>query len=259
MTSSSQTSVLLCRGLVLALALQSLTLLSYSSDLGSPPPRALSEKIRASSATGHVSAQVRDGALSDQPHQRATSGRASSAKSPLTLEVYTRCLAQELGLDEALALSVMMQESHPVDPYRTGLRGSRGPLQIKPIALEEVGLSRDAEQLPFLVYGGLLYLKKMMTHFPDLPTALAAYNMGPVRLKQRAYRPYPSTRRYVEQILARQARIRSATFRPRPVLHYQLSEKELGAFPDREGYPTECHLRPGVVETSAGAGAASAA
>lgn len=257
MTSSpSRTGVLLGRGLVFVCILQSLTLLPYSSDVGSPPPRAVSEKTRVSSATGHIPAQGRDGALPARPHEP---GRESSAKSPLTLEAYTRCLAQELGLDEALALSVMMQESHPVDPYRVGLRGSRGPLQIKPIALEDVGLSRDAEQLPFLVYGGLLYLKKMVAHFPDLPTALAAYNMGPVRLKQRAYRPYPSTRRYVEQILARQDRIRSATFRPRPVLRYQLSEKELGAFPDQEGYPTECHLRHRIVETSAGSRPASAA
>ena len=255
-SSSSRTGVLLGRGLVFACMLQSLTLLSYSSDVGSPPSRAVSEKTRVSSATGPIPSQGRDGALPARPHEP---GRESPAKSPLTLEAYTRCLAQELGLDEALALSVMMQESHPVDPYRVGLRGSRGPLQIKPIALEDVGLSRDAEQLPFLVYGGLLYLKKMVAHFPDLPTALAAYNMGPVRLKQRAYRPYPSTRRYVEQILARQDRIRSATFRPRPVLRYQLSEKELGAFPDQEGYPTECHLRRRIVETSAGSRPASAA
>ena len=104
----------------------------------------------------------------------------ASVQAPLTLEGYTRCLAKQLEVDEALVLAVLVQESHPTDPFRIGKGDSRGPFQIKPIALEEVGLSRDAQQLPFLVYGGILYLKTMLTRFSDLPTALAAYNMGPV-------------------------------------------------------------------------------
>ncbi len=144
----------------------------------------------------------------------------------ITLEDYTRHVAQNLGVDEALSLAVLIQESHPVDPLKTGKGDSRGPLQIKPIALEDVGLSPDERSLPVLVYGGVLYLKTMLTRFHSLPTALAAYNMGPERLKQRSYRPYVSTRRYVRQVLARAEAIRSGTFPSPPILQYRFPVSE---------------------------------
>ena len=191
-----------------------------------------------------------------QPQEKHTPVLQSPMGDPLTLEEYTRCLAKQLDLDETLVLAILIQESHPTDPFRVGKKGSQGPLQVKPIALEAVGLSRDARQLPFLVYGGLLYLKSMLTRFPDLPTALAAYNMGPVRLKQRDYRPYISTQRYIKQILTRQEKIRSATFHRRPVLHYQLSAQELAVFPKQAEYPAECHLRQVAAKTSSQSSAA---
>ena len=256
MTSSYfQTSAVICRRLVLAFVLQGLFSLTYTSDVGTKvtqstltvdatqEPTSLAAAQEALQAAETADIPARPIAHQEQPQEAGEAGQQSLTQSPLTLEEYTRCLAQQLELDETLVLAVLIQESHPVDPFRVGKGDSRGPLQIKPIALEAVGLSRDAQQLPFLVYGGLLYLKSMLTRFPDPPTALAAYNMGPVRLKQRAYRPYISTRRYVEQILTRQEQIRSATFRSRPVLHYQLSEKELAIFPDQDDYPAECHLR----------------
>lgn len=169
---------------------------------------------------------------------------ASAAKrpdGPLTLGGYTRCLARRLGVDESLALALLIQESHPTDPFRVGKGDSRGPLQIKPIALKEVGLSPDATQLPILLYGGLLYLKSLLARYPDPATALAAYNMGPVRLKQRHYRPYRSTQRYVKQILARRERIQTATFYPHPLLRRRVTAQELSVFPRQAAYPVGCH------------------
>ena len=152
-----------------------------------------------------------------------------SATAKLTLEHYTRCVARELDVDEGLAVSVLIQESDANNPMRRGKRGSRGPLQIQPIALEEVGLSRHERSLPILVYGGLRYLKTMMMRFDTLDTALAAYNMGPTSLVRRDYRPYRVTRRYVQQILNRAGKIRSGDVPSYPVLQYPLSKRDLPA------------------------------
>ncbi len=233
--SSSSTGPLLSRCLILVLALQGLSSLAVQQDMAPLRPAGL-------------------GMLQEERKEiegMATPKLPASGQSPLTLEGYTRCLAKQLEVDEALVLAVLVQESHPTDPFRIGKGDSRGPFQIKPIALEEVGLSRDAQQLPFLVYGGILYLKTMLTRFSDLPTALAAYNMGPVRLIQREYRPYVVTQLYVSQILMRQEQIRSATFRPRSVLRYPLSAEELAVFPDQATYPSECQLQQFAAAASA--------
>ncbi len=147
----------------------------------------------------------------------------------LTLEQYTRCVARELELDETLAIAVLIQESDARNPMKLGPRGGRGPLQIRPIALEEVGLSRSEYALPVLVYGGLRYLKTMLSHFDNLETALAAYNMGPTRLKERGYRPYQITQRYVHQVLHRTGKIRSGHTPFYPVLDYSLSQYGLSS------------------------------
>ncbi len=242
--SSSSTRLLLSRCLVLGLALQGLFSLALLQDT---IPLRPAEILPVDVPISLEMLQGEPKKIGEMP----TSKLPASTQPPMTLEGYTRCLAKQLEVDEALALAVLVQESHPTDPFRTGKGDSRGPFQIKPIALEEVGLSRDAQQLPFLVYGGILYLKTMMTRFSDLPTALAAYNMGPFRLKQREYRPYKVTQLYVSQILMRQEQIRSATFRPSPVLHYPLSAEELAVFPDHATYPSECHLQQFAAAASA--------
>lgn len=152
----------------------------------------------------------------------------SQPPSKLTLGQYTRCLARELELDEPLALAVLIQESDAHNPMKQGRRGGRGPLQIRPGALEEVGLSRSEHSLPILVYGGLRYLKTMLSRFDDQQTALAAYNMGPTRLRERGNRLYRVTERYVDQVLRRMDRIRSSDQVPyHPVLKHRLSEYRL--------------------------------
>ena len=159
-----------------------------------------------------------------RPPDQATPRLSDSpTDASITLEAYTRHLARNHGVDEALALAVLIQESDPVDPLKAGKADSQGPLQVKTIALKDVGLSPDERSLPALVRGGILYLKAMLTRFRSPATALAAYNMGPDCLKERRYRPYTSTRRYVSQILARAKAIRAGTPLPHPILQYPLS------------------------------------
>jgi soluble lytic murein transglycosylase-like protein len=153
--------------------------------------------------------------------------KKTGGKAKLTLETYTRCVARALDVDEPLAVSVLIQESDARNPMRRGKRGSRGPLQVQPIALEEVGLSRHERSLPILVYGGLRYLKTMMARFDNLQTALAAYNMGPTSLVKRDYRPYRVTQRYVRQVLNRAGKIRAGDVPSYPVLEYPMSHRDL--------------------------------
>ena len=152
-------------------------------------------------------------------------GVQATARKP-TVETYTRCVARNVGVDEDLVVAVMMQESDPIDPHRAGADGSLGPLQIKPIALVQVGLSAHERSIPVLIYGGVLYLKEMLERFRTLPAALAAYNMGPGRLVERDYRPFETTRRYVSQILARARRLRAGATPSLPVLRHPVSVPE---------------------------------
>ena len=152
----------------------------------------------------------------------------SQSYSRLTLEQYTRCLARQLGLDETLAVALLIQESDARDPMKPGSRGSRGPLQIGPVALEEVGLSPSEHSLPVLVYGGLSYLKIMLTRFADRSAALAAYNMGPTILEERQYLPYVETRQYVRQVRQRMEQIRAGQVPSHPVLRHRISGYSLG-------------------------------
>ena len=72
------------------------------------------------------------------------------------------------------------------------------------------------------------YLKTMLSRFDDRQTALAAYNMGPTRLKERGNRLYRMTKRYVHEVLRRMDQIRSSDQVPyHPVLEYRLSEYRL--------------------------------
>ena len=160
--------------------------------------------------------------------QPPATDQPSQPPGKLTLEQYTRCLARELELDEPLALAVLIQESDAHNPMKQGRRGGRGPLQIRPSTLEEVGLSRSEHSLPILVYGGLRYLKTMLSLFDDQQTALAAYNMGPTILEERQHLPYVETRQYVRQVLQRTEQLRSGDMPSYPVLQHRVSGYSLG-------------------------------
>ena len=209
--SSSQTHPVYCYGPLCIVLLSTVSLVLHRPLTPPPTPR----PEPPNSAVTRVSVP---------PPTHDETSQEKLPQSPLTLEKYTRCLARELKVDESLAVAVLIQESDARNPMKLGRRGGRGPLQIKPIALEDIGLSRHEHSLPVLVYGGLRYLRAMLDRFDNLSTALAAYNMGPTLLKKRNYRPYRVTQRYVRQVLHRVGQIRSGHVPHYPVLHYRLSE-----------------------------------
>ena len=210
-----------CLGAVL-LSVGFLVLRPPASSAPMPVQEPSQESNQESSQKPNQIVQV---AVTPQP---PATDQPSQPLSKLTLEQYTRCLARELELDEPLALAVLIQESDAHNPMKQGRRGGRGPLQIGPSALEEVGLSRSEHSLPILVYGGLRYLKTMLSLFDDQQTALAAYNMGPTILEERQHLPYVETRQYVRQVLQRTEQLRSGDMPSYPVLQHRVSGYSLG-------------------------------
>lgn len=219
LASASSDGHLVCRFLSLCVVIVSAVSMVLRGPLTPPPARL---EVAVAPASPQQIAQV-------APQTQKQRAKKPEDKGQLTLETYTRCVARALDVDEPLAVSVLIQESDAHNPMRRGRRGSRGPLQIQPIALEEVGLSRHERSLPILVYGGLRYLKTMMVRFDTLQTALAAYNMGPTSLVRRDYRPYRVTQRYVRQVLSRAGKIRSGDVPSYPVLQYLMSPRDLSS------------------------------
>ncbi len=229
--SASSNVHLACRFLSLCVVIVSAMSVILQGPL-TPPPGSAAQIRPARLEVAAASAPPQQPAVQKaNPPVRTQKERAKKPgdKRQLTLETYTRCVARELDVDEPLAVSVLIQESDARNPMRRGRRGSRGPLQIQPIALEEVGLSRHERSLPILVYGGLRYLKTMMSRFDNLQTALAAYNMGPTSLVRRDYRPYRITQQYVRQVLNRAGKIRSGDVPSYPVLQYPVSQRDLSS------------------------------
>jgi soluble lytic murein transglycosylase-like protein len=114
--------------------------------------------------------------------------------------------SRALDLDPLFALALMKIESgfraDAVSP-----RGAIGLLQVRPVAARAVarGGVRAAARLAdprTNVAIGLRYLRKLERQFPDRVTALAAYNLGPTRVRSRLARREPVPRAYARRVLA---------------------------------------------------------
>jgi hypothetical protein len=97
--------------------------------------------------------------------------------------------SRALAIDPLYALAIMKVESRfRADAVST--RGAIGLLQLRPIAARAVASTAVATAVGLRdprtnVALGLRYLQKLEREFPDAGTALAAYNMGPTRIRQR--------------------------------------------------------------------------
>ncbi len=115
-----------------------------------------------------------------------------------------------LGLDALLVLAVIQHESR-FDPAARSPRGSLGLMQLRPFVAADVatrhGLPWEGERTLLEpaanVQLGTLYLSEMLDLYGDLDVALAAYNLGPTRVRRllaRGQRPRPP---YVERVEAK--------------------------------------------------------
>ena len=94
------------------------------------------------------------------------------------------------GLDPLLVLGVIEQESR-FDPDAVGPHGSLGLMQVRPFVGEDVARQRKLSwRGPDTLFEprdnvriGIAYLGQMIDLYGDVDLALAAYNMGPGRLR----------------------------------------------------------------------------
>jgi soluble lytic murein transglycosylase-like protein len=114
--------------------------------------------------------------------------KASTSETPFSRHDLTQIIqqaGQKYGVDPLLIQSVITQES------------AGNPMAVS------LGV-QDAFDPTQNVDGGVRYLKHLLNEFSgDLPTALAAYNAGPGRVRQYGgIPPFPETRRYVDKVLS---------------------------------------------------------
>ena len=129
--------------------------------------------------------------------------------------------ARKAGVPEDLFLSLIQQESR-FNPTAESPKGAYGLTQLMPDTAKELGVDpRDIEQN---LAGGARYLSQMMSRFPDLKMALAAYNAGPTRVAELGRVPnIAETQNYIKEVLGRLPDGRpanyplSASMTPRPV------------------------------------------
>ncbi|MCK9995365.1 MAG: transglycosylase SLT domain-containing protein [Candidatus Krumholzibacteria bacterium] len=120
--------------------------------------------------------------------------------------------ARKSGLDPALILSVVMEESGG-DPGALSEKGALGLMQLMPDTASELGVENRADAGQSLL-GGAKYLADMLEQFGGkLDVALAAYNAGPGTVDRLGGKipPYPETRGYVDRVLDRYQKLGGGT------------------------------------------------
>lgn len=131
-----------------------------------------------------------------------------SARSELAQIVHSESRA--LSIDPLYVLALMKVESG----FRADVvspRGAIGLLQVRPIAARSVMRAESSRDEPIQavrlrdpqtnVAFGLRYLQQLEKQFSDQETVLAAYNMGPTRVRQRLAARKPVPRGYAKKVL----------------------------------------------------------
>ena len=108
--------------------------------------------------------------------------------------------ARQFELEQALIKAVIKVESD-FDPQVVSHKGAQGLMQLMPGTAREVGV-RNPFDPSESIYGGSLYLRKMLDSFNrNLDYALAAYNAGPNAVRRYGgIPPYEETRNYVRRV-----------------------------------------------------------
>ncbi len=173
--------------------------------LGPPAPKVL-ERYRDVISTGPESVARKRLAL------LATQQGAAVADTLKRFGQEIESAARKSGLDSALILSVVMEESGG-DPGALSAKGAMGLMQLMPETASELGVEDRADAAENL-QGGARYLADMLGQFAgQLDVALAAYNAGPGTVDRLGGKipPYPETRRYVDRVLERYEKLGGGT------------------------------------------------
>lgn len=119
--------------------------------------------------------------------------------------------SSRVDVDPLYVLALMKVESG----FRAGAvspRGAVGLLQVRPIAARSVARADAVTGRPLAaarlddprtnVALGLRYLQRLEEQFSDRPTVLAAYNMGPTRVRRQLAEHRPVPRAYAKRVRA---------------------------------------------------------
>jgi soluble lytic murein transglycosylase-like protein len=109
--------------------------------------------------------------------------------------------AQTYNLDPALIKAVIKAES-AFDPRAVSFKGAKGLMQLMPATAREMNVT-DAFNPTENIAGGSRYLRYLLDRYRgDVKLALAAYNMGPERIKEsKSIPPIRETRLYLQRVM----------------------------------------------------------
>jgi soluble lytic murein transglycosylase-like protein len=115
-----------------------------------------------------------------------------------------RLAATENDLEPALLHAVVQVESG-YNPLAVSSKGAIGLMQLMPVTAKKLGI-RNIRDPASNLRGGARHLRTLLEIFDgSLPLALAAYNAGEGSVRRYAMQvpPFPETRAYVADVLAR--------------------------------------------------------
>jgi len=109
-------------------------------------------------------------------------------------------LSEEFRMEPHLVQAVVKAESE-YDPMAVSRSGARGLMQLMPATAESLGV-RNIHDPEENIRGGIRYLKKLMTRFPNnVDHAIAAYNAGErAVIKYNGVPPFAETVDYVKKV-----------------------------------------------------------
>lgn len=144
----------------------------------------------------------------NRPSELVGAGKAAGSyrsPNPTSLDQAVQQAASDTGLDPSLIRAVIHTESRGRTDAVSS-KGALGPMQLMPATAHELGVDpRDPAQN---ILGGSRYLAQMRERFGSDELALAAYNAGPGAVERHGgIPPYPETRAYVKQVLAKRAQL----------------------------------------------------
>jgi soluble lytic murein transglycosylase-like protein len=113
-------------------------------------------------------------------------------------------------IDPLLILAIIEQESR-FDPHARGARGSLGLMQIRPFVARDIARRhgipwkgpRTLLDPAANVSIGACYLGEMFAMYPDPALAIAAYNLGPYRVRRLRARGHDPKPKYLTSVLER--------------------------------------------------------
>lgn len=132
----------------------------------------------------------------------AESQAAAAPKlSPTSLRQLVDRVAARVGLDAKLAHAVVRTESN-YEPLAVSRKGAMGLMQLMPVLVRMYEI-RDPFDPEANLEAGMRHLRRLLSRYPDVRRALAAYNAGEGAVSRYGgVPPYRETQSYVQRIMA---------------------------------------------------------